>query len=346
MVFYIIMLIIFACLIFASVLVVKHKSKINRNIFLALIIVVAIYIGAVGRFYVSPLLWRLHSTPTPNQGERTAFFPPPGAVNELKVIPINHPDVVAGQIIVPGYEVGKSIIYPGCGGYSVLANPSLNWTADSKSAYVNTRQARKDLNAFLGSVYANSATFGVDGSGMPLTSGNHPLVNRARLGVYYFRSISYFPVSGDVQGGVMEDESAIGSESGIAFGTKLDFPYKYVIWYASTDVYDLAHNVVSVDLSLSWTFSSIPFTYPCVSHPSSIASNGSRYSWSSGPQQTWYYAFIAPRGIISSLSTFRSQIGTSYSNQGTVNVRGNGGVSGFAGVHYEGYDSKGIWGDK
>ena len=280
------------------------------------------------------------------------------ASNTSGVIPISKSDTVMGQNIPIGYQVGQSIIYPGNGGYSILANPEIHWTRASKLAYVNNHQAQADLNVFLNSAYAQSPEAQQARKPMLLKQSTHPslqitntvlqtsnAVNSSTstpTGSFTFDSGQYFSVNGATQGGFVGDGSTLTTELGNANGTNLDWPYFYAAWTPYTEVMDLQGNPISVNLQMQWTFAGTSFE---VSYPPGVYPSSSSFTWDSGNQPTWDYTFAEGQSFIWSSSTLATQTATTLFYAGTVNVSSGGTIQGYPGSHSEGYNIDGIWGN-
>lgn len=279
----------------------------------------------------------------------------------VPVVPINRAAVIAGETIPVGYRVGHSLIYPGRGGFSILADPSINWTQDAMLSYVKNHEAEQDLAVFLRSPYAHSAQAKEASQPLPVVptstaaesiapqSSSYMCNYNATTGLcsYPFNAGTFFAVNG-YQNGVIADHSVLtGHYGGGTLYSGLDYPYSYIAWTPDTAVYDgnLSDNVTSVKLTLTWTFSGIGVS---VGWPpnASIFQNSSGYTWDSGLQPTWYYEFYTTSPIIWSNSLLATQTGTSYVATGVVNIKqANGSIYGYSGTHSEGFNSGGIWGD-
>ncbi|MCL6596070.1 MAG: hypothetical protein K6V73_07645 [Firmicutes bacterium] len=261
-----------------------------------------------------------------------------------------------------GYEVGESIIYPGLGGYSILANPALKWTIPMKQAYIANHEPQQDLAAFLSSSYAHSPEaalahrplFTLHPSGTLRSSkltppaNISPFVNSCgcSLGSHTFDSGQYFSVGGISEGGFTGDASEVFTDLGDAGGTDLDYPYYYAQWgnlYTYVEDLQTTYPNESVALQVSWTFSGLGVS---VSWPPSVSVQGSQYVWQSYDQPTWYYAFTTSQSdFISSSSLLATQTGTQYTYIGTVNINYYGTGEGAAGSHSEGWSGGSINGD-
>jgi len=263
---------------------------------------------------------------------------PPAA---FQVTPVVRPDAVAGQIVAIGYEVGQSIIYPGYGGYSVLANPGAAWTVATRTAFLDNHQARQDLKTFLASPYAASPE-----ARQTLPDGRDvypggvvdvmPSVP-ARAGSFQFGA-----EGGGPPGSFLRDASTLETEPG-GNGMDLAWPYYFAGWAPCAEVGDLADTPQDVELGFSWTFSGLGVR---LYRPHTVYSDGGGYAWSSGPQRSWYYAFLAPGVLIASSTTLVTQTGTTTSCGADVRL-GIGGASdyGFSLQGREGWGFRGIFGN-
>lgn len=338
----ILLVIALACLAAAVMSVIRYvRTKAVRYVFFGVVLLIAgCYTGGAARVYGAPLQWRLHPSSLAGSGPR--IIPPAGGGGRVR--PVNKPDDVAGQTVTTGYEVGESVIYPGSGGYSILADPTREWTVGAKTAYVGNHQAGKDLAAFLASPYADSPAVRQAEQQLGILSGSDfgssgpvaPSAVPATAGSFRFRSGTYFTVSGNQHGGFVADGSMLVTGPGHAFGTNLEYPYRYAGWRPLATVYDIPDPKVDVDLGFTWQFSGL---WLAVSHPPGVTSGGGYYQWDSGPQYTWCYTFAGKPGFISSLAWLPTQTGTTCVYGGSVTVIRDGAA--FAGPFGAGRDGLG-----